>query len=120
MTHAGEVLEDFVKQITTQDQEEEGAETSSPASLLKEYPPFASNVQGRPIRHAITGAYYDHLVGSRHEHLYFKVCDAVRGDRRDSDTYFYDSPQDYMKLKNVELPASVISQWVDTRARVTV
>ena len=119
MTHAGEVLEDFVKQITTQEQEGE-EEPSSPVSLLKEYPPFASHVQGRRIRHAITGAYYDHIVGSRYEHLYFKVCDAARGDKRDSDTYFYDSPQDYMKLKQVELPASVISQWVDTRARVTV
>ena len=117
MTHAGEVLEDFVKQITQEVANDEEAD-SSPTSLLKEYPPFASNVQGRRIRHAITGAYYDHVVGSRNERLYFKVCDATRGDKRDSDTYFYDSPQDYMKLKNTELPASVISRWVDARAQL--
>ena len=68
------------------------------AKVPREYPPFASNVQGRRIRHARTGAYYNELVGSRGEHLYFKVCDArpdVKTGRREAMTYFYDSPADY-------------------------
>ena len=72
----------------------------APDSLVnaaaKEYPPYPCNKQGQRIRHAVTGTWYPHLVGSNDEYRYFKVHDATRNNKQGcGDVYFFDSPTDY-------------------------
>jgi hypothetical protein len=115
MTHASEVLTDLVHDMTAG-----GAEEASPArpSGPVEYPPFASNTQGRLIRHAGTGVYCQHCVGSPSERLYFKVCDASNCGKKESDWYYYDSPGDYTRHTEREVPDAVVRKWEDQRRLV--
>jgi len=65
-------------------------------AVLKEYPPYASNKQGVRIRHAMTGSWYEHRVGSNDEYRYFKVHDATSNNKYGcGNVYFFDSPADY-------------------------
>jgi hypothetical protein len=59
---------------------------------------YPSNVSGRRIINAETGVPTDHFVGSRDELLYWKVADGSRrNDTGDSDVFFYDSPEQYVR-----------------------
>lgn len=116
MTHASEVLTDLVQDMT------EGGEGQTPkaaaAAQKLEYPPFASNTQGRLIRHAGTGVYCPHTVGSPQERLYFKVCDASNCNKTESDWYYYDSPADYTRHTRRDVPVEVVRRWEDQRRPV--
>ena len=114
MTHANEVLTDLVHDMTKGG--EEDAPVASPQKL--EYPPFASNTQGCLIRHAATGVYCPHTVGSRGERLYFKVCDASNCHKKESDWYYYDSPSDYTRHTGKDVPVDVARRWDDQRRPV--
>lgn len=65
------------------------------------------------IRDAETGVYYNHLVGSVNEDLYFKVVLATGEckSKNGSSTLFYLSPRHYMAHTNCELDEEIISQW---------
>jgi len=72
---------------------------------------YISGDTGSKIRHAITGRYSDHLVGSKEEDLYFKahVDFAIGGPNQGS--LFYSSPDEYEKHQFVILPAIIKQNW---------
>jgi hypothetical protein len=63
---------------------------------------------GNRIRHAITGKYYNVLLGSLKEHFFFKVqfCLGV-----EPHSLFFNSPVEYSKFFNVSLCDNVIVAW---------
>ena len=84
-------------------------------AAVKEYPPYPCNRQGQRIRHATTGSWSSHLVGSNDEYRYFKVHDATRNNKQGcGDVYFFDSPTDY-ETHGGEVAASVSREWVARR-----
>jgi hypothetical protein len=59
---------------------------------------YPSNVTGNRIVNAETGVATDYRVGSLDEYLFFKVADSThRNSNGDSDIYFYDSPENYLR-----------------------
>lgn len=59
---------------------------------------YPSNVTGNRIVNAETGVSTNYRVGSLDECLFFKVADAThRNSNGDSDNYFYDSPENYLR-----------------------
>ena len=59
---------------------------------------YHSNTTGHRIVNAETGVPTAYRVGSLDEHLFFKVTDAThRNSNGDSDIYFYDSPEHYLR-----------------------
>jgi hypothetical protein len=64
------------------------------------------NVIGAPIRNAVTGIRHsNYLVGSRQEHLYFKIKLATGQIGRDSATMFFDTPEQcerHMRQGNID------------------
>lgn len=87
-------------------------------AVLKEYPPHASNKQGARIRHAMTGAWYEHRVGSNDEYRYFKVHDATSNNKYGcGNVYFFDSPGDYESYGGTP-SEQVVKDWVARRGRV--
>ena len=51
---------------------------------------YASNSYGHNIVNAVSGIETEHTVGSKNEHLYYKVMS-------DGNVYFYDSPEQYLR-----------------------
>jgi hypothetical protein len=78
---------------------------------------YASNGIGCHIRDAETGAYYNYLVGSSDEHLFFKTALATGecNSKNGSNTLFYNSPQHYMSHLNAKLSDNIISEWETKR-----
>ena len=83
---------------------------------------YASGGPGTPIRNAVTGEYYfGHKVGSKHEHLYFKVGlnTGETGPKSKSQlgpetpTMFFSSPSEYEKhmLNSVKVDDNVSEKW---------
>ena len=78
---------------------------------------YTSSETGNRIRDAQTGVYYNHLVGSKDEYLYFKVgmstgeCKSSNG----SNTLFFTSPYRYMTFFNVTLSSEIISRWEENK-----
>ena len=61
---------------------------------------FASNVTGMPIVNAVTGLQVPYNVGSLGEQIYFKVVDSTtRNGEECSNTFYYDSPSEYVKSR---------------------
>jgi len=57
---------------------------------------YGSGSCGTRIRNAVTGTYYNFIVGSSAEDLFFKVIEATgRGGRKESIMLYYDSPEQY-------------------------
>lgn len=81
---------------------------------------YTTGCTGSNIRDAETGEYYNELVGSRYEDLYFKVslatgeCTSLNG----SNVLFYLSPQHYENHLNVELSKDTISEWEEKKERM--
>lgn len=74
---------------------------------------YTSNGIGFKIRDAESGQYYNHLVGSKDEDLFFKVSLST-GELKSSNgsnTLFYVSPQHYMNHLYCELPQETITLW---------
>jgi hypothetical protein len=78
---------------------------------------YTSSGYGCHIRDAETGHYYEHIVGTADEDLYFTVILATGECKSDNDssTLFYLSPQHYMKHLNCELNPDIIARWEDKR-----
>jgi hypothetical protein len=79
---------------------------------------YTSSEIGNKIRDAQTGGYYNHVVGSKDEYLYFKVgmstgeCKSSNG----SNTLFFTSPYRYMSLFNVTLSSEIITRWEENKS----
>jgi hypothetical protein len=72
---------------------------------------------GSKIRNAETGNFYNHRVGSYHEHLYFKVAMST-GElkpRNCSNILFYDSPTQYEQHLNGVVSDSMKECWQERR-----
>ena len=86
---------------------------------------FPSNVQGGPIRNAITGTPTQFLVGSSEERRFWKVAkkDVERwgvGENGepvqktsgyDMATFFFDSPEQYERAYDIVLPQDIKESW---------
>ena len=78
---------------------------------------YSSSGTGNSIRDAETGVYYKYLVGSRDEHLFFKValatgeCDSRNG----SNAFFYISPTHYMSHMKCDVSPEIIRVWEEKR-----
>ena len=70
------------------------------------------------IRDAETGSYYNSLVGSADEDLYFKVILATGEckSKNGSSTLFYLSPRHYMSHLNNEVSEDTLQMWESKRA----
>ena len=86
---------------------------SDDRNVLKKIELYTTGGTGSNIRDAETGAYYNEIVGSKHEDLYFKVslatgeCTSLNG----SNTLFYLSPQNYERHLFVELDNDTKISW---------
>jgi len=78
---------------------------------------YTSGCFGSRIRDAETGEFYNHIVGSADEDLYFSVILATGecNSKNGSSTLFYSSPQQYMKHLNCELDKSFVTKWQQKR-----
>lgn len=78
---------------------------------------YTTGYIGSKIRDADTGEYYNYIVGSRDEDLFFKVALATGecNSKNGSSTLFYLSPHHYMSHLNVDLDDSVINSWEEKR-----
>jgi hypothetical protein len=74
---------------------------------------YTSGDLGSHIRDAETGEYYKHIVGSKDEHLYFKVgmstgeCKSSNG----SSTLFYLSPEHYANHLHCQVNPKIVENW---------
>ena len=73
---------------------------------------FGSGQVGSRIRNAVTGERYTYLVGSKDEHMFFKVNDSTgRNGRKNPLTMFYESPDHYERHAFVTVEQSVKDRW---------
>jgi hypothetical protein len=73
---------------------------------------YGSGQIGSRIRNAVTGQYYNYVVGSVDEDLVFKVIDAVgRNGRKDPLFLFYDTPEQYENHQFVKLSQGIKEKW---------
>jgi len=78
---------------------------------------YTSGSMGSKIRNAETGEYYNDIVGSLDEDLYFKVAIAT-GElkaKNGSNTLFYTSPEHYMSHLHSNLTLETINKWQEKR-----
>jgi hypothetical protein len=78
---------------------------------------YTSGCFGSNIRDAETGQFYNHIVGSADEDLYFSVILATGecNSKNGSSTLFYSSPQQYMSHFKCDLDKSFIKKWQEKR-----
>lgn len=84
---------------------------------------YPSNISGHRIFNAETGSPTDHYVGSKDEMLYWKVADASRrNETGDSDVFFYDSPDQYVRHRYKPMkyfrPNENVKRWERRREMV--
>ena len=80
-----------------------------------------NDMPGTKIRDAITGARYNEYgVGTRNEHLFFKVCFASGELGDNGGLVFFDSPEQYEKhFKGIYIVSqSIKNQWTNKCAEV--
>ena len=111
-------------------------DTISPVKDVRLY--YTSNLMGRKIRNATTGAYYPWRVGSKESKKLFRVIDSTgtsdkngwvvnsqnaedsssslpdikkRQTNKDPNHCYFDSPYEYMKLRGGKVPEETIARW---------
>jgi len=73
---------------------------------------YGSGSNGTRIRNAITGAYYDYLVGSANEDLFFKITDSIgRNGRKEPLMLYYDSPEQYENHHFTSVTTKIKQKW---------
>jgi len=71
-----------------------------------------SDTPGRMIRSAIGGAFHsNYLVGKTDEYIFFKVGMATGECRGDSNTMYFDTPEQYEKALNVKVSQDLKEHW---------
>lgn len=78
---------------------------------------YTSGCFGSNIRDAETGEFYNHIVGTADEDLYFSVILATGecNSKNGSSTLFYLSPHHYMKHFSCVLDDIYIAKWQEKR-----
>jgi hypothetical protein len=82
-------------------------------SYSKKYDVYTSGNVGSRIRNAITGEFYDDLVGSKNEDKYFKVaCSTgeIKAKNGNNSLYFL-SPKEYETFFSCSLPDAIVDKW---------
>lgn len=81
---------------------------------------FSSSGVGSKIRNAESGFFYKDIVGSKNEDKYFKVSFSVGrlNSKNNSNTLFYNSPEEYMKHMNAQLDDKIIENWREKQSRL--
>ena len=78
---------------------------------------FPSNNEKQLIVDAISGSEYPWRIGTYNEKRFFKVTDSVGNINThkncSSNHLYYQSPEAYMKHKNVTLEDSIVKEWYD-------
>lgn len=73
---------------------------------------YGSGSHGTKIRNAVTGSYYDYIVGSSDEDLFFKVSEATgRNGRKDPLMLYYDTPEQYENHHFASVSPEVKQKW---------
>ena len=86
---------------------------------------FPSNVQGGPIRNALSGSPMEGLVGSIEEKKYWKMVrkdverwgsddngePVMKTEGYDMATFFFDSPEQYERVSDIVVDESVKGDW---------
>jgi len=73
---------------------------------------YGSGSHGTRIRNAVTGVYYDFIVGSADEDIFFKVTDATgRNGRKDPLMLYYDSPEQYENHHFTSVSPEIKQKW---------
>ncbi len=74
---------------------------------------FGTGLHGSRIRNAVTGAYYDSIVGTADEDLFFKVVDSTgHKGRKEPLMLYYDSPEQYERHHYTSVSHNVKQNWV--------
>ena len=69
---------------------------------------------GAPIRDAIYGhRFYEYLVGSPNEELFFKVSNAGNNSSQNVDTLFYDNPEQFESHMNCYVDTESKNRWAE-------
>jgi hypothetical protein len=80
---------------------------------------FTHMVPGNSIRNAVNGdRMHEYKVGSLHEHLFFKVCDARSMNLDGPMTFYYLSPEQYERHLNVTVPVCVKEKWLENNLKI--
>ena len=74
---------------------------------------YGTGPLGWHIRNAVTGEKYNHLVGSKNEDLYFKVSYCTGENGQESQTLFYDTPEQYEKHLFYKVDEYIKEQWLN-------
>lgn len=73
---------------------------------------YGSGSHGTRIRNAVTGVYYNFIVGSADEEIFFKVTDSTgRNGRREPQMLYYDSPEQYENHHFTSVSPEVKQKW---------
>jgi hypothetical protein len=74
---------------------------------------YASGITGSQIRDAVSGSYFNNIVGTADEDLFFKVVlsSGECKSKNNSNTLFYLSPQQCMSHLNILISTEDISKW---------
>jgi len=73
---------------------------------------YGSGSNRTRVRNAVTGAYYNVMVGSTDEDLFFKVIDSMgRFRRKEPLILYYDSPEQYENHHFVSVSNKVKAKW---------
>lgn len=72
---------------------------------------YASGDAGSFIRNAITGTYYHANVGSRMEDFFYKVIIPGARNKLDSNTFFFESPEQYDRFFQLSSQRSSLERW---------
>ena len=99
----------------------ESRKNSKHRKSRKTPPSFASDAHGQHIRNAVTGSYYEERVGTIEEKKFFKVAGksvfkmnsggVILDEGYHMSSFYYDSPEQYEKHKNVVLPLALKDSW---------
>jgi hypothetical protein len=74
---------------------------------------FGTGLHGSQIRNAVTGVYYDYMVGTADEDFLFKVVDSTgRKGKKDPLMLYYDTPEQYERHHFTSVSTQVKQNWV--------
>lgn len=86
---------------------------------------YGSGSTGTRIRNAVTGVYYEFIVGSTDENMFFKVIDSTgRNIKTEPLMLYYDSPKQYENHHFTSVSQEVKQKWynrtIEAQKRINV
>ena len=111
--NTNETIKDIHKYDTGYNKYEYFHITPSGRLKKKSKPLYSTSGTKCKIRHAVSGKYFDDLVGTYTEQKYFKVAYSTGKitSANNSNTLFFCSPHEYEEYFNVTLCPTITSKW---------